>query len=156
MGVTDGTFIFLVVAVELSFILALLGVLCRTKVVPIADAEGFLRQGLLSESQSAANSAAAGGGGGPKVYRGVIFVTIGVFAGYASLNLLQHHLMDVMKGNVLAAQPDKASWPTAELGAVADWELRFKHAATANFVGNLVFRIAHNFFFACLVPRHRV
>lgn len=40
---------------------------------------------------------------------------------------------------------DVTVWPTAELGEVADWELRFKHAATCNFIGNLVFRIAHNF-----------
>lgn len=99
MAWSDETYITLVVVVELAFMVALLGVLCRTKVVPIADAEGFLRQGLLTEGAGNESS-----GGKPKVYRGVIFVTIGVFAGYASLNLLQHHLMDVMKGNVLSAQ----------------------------------------------------
>lgn len=36
------------------------------------------------------------------------------------------------------------------------FELQFKHAATFNLIGNLVFRLAHNIVFACIVPRYRV
>ena len=32
----------------------------------------------------------------------------------------------------------------------------FKHASTLNYVGNLIFRIAHNFIFFFLTPRQRV
>lgn len=33
---------------------------------------------------------------------------------------------------------------------------QFKHAATFNYIGNLVFRLAHNVVFACTVPRYLV
>jgi hypothetical protein len=71
--------------------------------------------------------------------------------------------MDVMKGSVLAAHAPfmpagnaTAAWPVAALGPEAAWEMAFKHAAASNYLGNLVFRLAHNVVFACLAPRQRV
>jgi|EP01046_Picozoa_sp_COSAG06_P034661 hypothetical protein len=149
-----------VIIAELAALAALLAVLCCRKKVPIADAEGFLQRGLLEEEASGGGGSRSAGVGtllpspATKVHRGVIFVTIGMFSGYASLNLLQHHLMDVMRGNIMKANAQQ--WPVAGLGPEADWETSFKHAAATNYIGNLTFRIAHNFFFACLLPRHRV
>eukprot|EP01043_Picozoa_sp_COSAG02_P030233 COSAG02_NODE_1922_length_10360_cov_38.101452_7_plen_352_part_00 len=144
-----------VLIVELAALSALLAVLCCRKKIPIADAEGFLQRGLLENAGSGGGSGEASLPMQPKVYRGVIFVTIGMFAGYASLNLLQHHLMDVMRGNIVAAHGGQ-QWPEPSLGPQTEWESSFKHAAASNYLGNLCFRIAHNFFFACIAPRHRV
>ena len=80
-------------------------------------------------------------------HRQVIIVTIGMFSGYAALSLLQHHLMGVMERNMPKDTTDAAK---------ADFEDLFKHAATFNLVGNFIFRIGHNFVFACVRPRYRV
>eukprot|EP00937_MAST-01D_sp_MAST-1D-sp2_P003013 g3013.t1 len=71
-------------------------------------------------------------------YEGML-VTIPVFMGYASCVTLQHALsdqMDVVKGSTRATE--------------------FKHAVSLNYVGNLVFRVGHNFVFARFKPRQRV
>jgi len=97
---------------------------------------------------------------GQKSYAWVIFVTIGMSAGYASLVLLQHHLMGVMEGNRYPAPPHKhnVSFTAASLGDVskAVFEAEFKHAASFEYIFNLIFRLAHNLVFACFIPRHRV
>eukprot|EP01045_Picozoa_sp_COSAG04_P018654 COSAG04_NODE_1741_length_5729_cov_3.082416_4_plen_422_part_00 len=80
-------------------------------------------------------------------HRQVIIVTIGMFSGYAALSLLQHHLMGVMEKNMPTDTTKDAKTH------FEDW---FKHAATCNLVGNFIFRIGHNFFFACVRPRYRV
>ena len=36
------------------------------------------------------------------------------------------------------------------------FESQFKHATSFVYIGNLVFRLAHNIVFACIVPRYRV
>jgi hypothetical protein len=71
---------------------------------------------------------------------------------YAALNLLQHHLMGVMEQNIA----DANNGTKMDSKTQASWELSFKHAATFNYIGNLVFRLAHNIVFACIVPRYRV
>lgn len=60
--------------------------------------------------------------------------------------------MGVMEDNITAF--NNGTKMTHE--AQETWELQFKHAATFNYIGNLVFRLAHNIVFACIVPRHRV
>jgi hypothetical protein len=75
----------------------------------------------------------------PPPYKRVILVTTSVFMGYAALVTLQHKLKDVH---------DETHHP--------EDSAMFKHASTLNYVGNLIFRIAHNFFFAFLSPRQRV
>ena len=88
-----------------------------------------------------------------------------------SMLLLQHHLMSVMEDNKAAAghgqhspsSTDSGSWvnDTMELGTSrrymkedclldTHWENLFKHAAAFNYVGNLIFRLAHNFVFGCV------
>ena len=118
------------------------------------------------------------GPGVQRIYRGVIFVTIGMFAGYASkqavtrgaiargpparthplfaacsyasLNLLQHNLMVQMENNM------KAAGTTMNDQDQKSFESQFKHAPSFVYIGNLVFRLAHNIVFACIVPRYRV
>jgi hypothetical protein len=109
-----------------------------------------------------------------------------MFSGYASLVLLQHHLMGVMEDNItnekgICAQSSATGHEACKLtngepgecgfpgystsGPLAckmgdkqhtDFESAFKHAASFNYIGNLIFRIAHNFVFAPFIPRHRV
>jgi hypothetical protein len=105
------------------------------------------------------------------VYRAVILITIGMSAGYAALLLLQHHLMDVMepKGAHHPSSSGSGSWinDTLQVGPPRrhlkedclpdkSWEDRFKHAATFNYLGNLIFRLAHNYVFGCVSARKRV
>ena len=78
-----------------------------------------------------------------EVWRRVIFVVIPVFMGYASLVTLQHRLKNRYAANY--GRPLTQD----ELDV-------FTHAATFNFVGNLVFRLAHNFVFAAFKPKGRV
>ena len=68
-----------------------------------------------------------------------MFVTTGIFMGYAAMVTLQHELKD---------EHDKAEHPP---DAIA-----FKYASQLNYVGNLIFRLAHNFIFFFLTPRERV
>ena len=68
-------------------------------------------------------------------YRIVVLVTIAIFMGYASLVLLQHRLSTKM---------------------CLESSSLYQHACSMNYVGNLIFRIAHNFVFAKIRPRHRV
>eukprot|EP00949_MAST-11_sp_MAST-11-sp1_P002202 g2202.t1 len=68
-------------------------------------------------------------------YRFTILVTIAIFSGYAMLVVMQEPL-GVAMGLSKSAE--------------------FHHACTLNYVGNLIFRLAHNFIFACFVPRTRV
>ena len=75
----------------------------------------------------------------PRVYRHVILVSTSVFMGYAALVTLQHRLKNVH--DEVPHPPDSTE---------------FKHASTLNYVGNLVFRLAHNFVFCFLSPRIRV
>jgi len=88
--------------------------------------------------------------------------------------LLQHHTMDVMKGNfedscgknmTSCALTDgstgicstKAPFQCQMTNdASSSFEDSFKHAASFNYIGNLIFRVAHNFVFAWAIPRHRV
>ena len=79
----------------------------------------------------------------PPTYRSVILVSTSVFMGYAALVTLQHRLKDVHDNN-----SEKAHLPSHST--------EFKHASTLNYVGNLVFRLAHNFVFFFLSPRQRV
>jgi len=79
-----------------------------------------------------------------KIYREIIFVTIAVFSGYAALVVLQQKLLKVFFQN---------STPGHDLDVQ---ENQFKHACSFNYVGNLIFRIAHNFVFGCVSPRRRV
>ena len=72
-------------------------------------------------------------------YRSAIFVTVSMFMGYAALVVLQHRLK---------VEHDKVPHP--------EDSLEFKHASTLNYVGNLIFRLAHNFVFCFLSPRQRV
>ena len=75
----------------------------------------------------------------PPVYRSVILVSTSVFMGYAALVTLQHRLKN--EHDSIPHPPDSTM---------------FKHASTLNYVGNLVFRVAHNFVFFFLSPRQRV
>lgn len=65
----------------------------------------------------------------------VILVTVAVFMGYAALVLLQNRLAKRM-----CLENDSI----------------FQHGCSFNYIGNLLFRIAHNFVFAPIKPRHRV
>ena len=141
----------------------------------------------FAERESALNqSLLPGGADAATTYRWVMFVTVGMFSGYASLVLLQHHLMGVMEDNITndhsAECGQNATTATdctlsngdsgmcgfkgyATSGPLAckmgddqqeSFEDKFKHAASFNYIGNLIFRIAHNFVFAPFIPRHRV
>lgn len=59
--------------------------------------------------------------------------------GYASLVTLQHRLKEAH--DAVPHPPDGTA---------------FKYASQLNYLGNLIFRIAHNFVFAFLTPRQRV
>ena len=133
--------------------------------------------GAYGGAQSQYSSEALGLSG-PMPYRGVVLITIGMSAGYACLVLLQHHLMDLMWGNVKAADthgPSShggggSSSQSSELYSDADalsgsptdkaheteFQEHFEHAASFEYIGNLIFRLAHNFVFASVVPRQRV
>ena len=177
--VSAGAIIAAVLIVEVVVIAMLLGCLYRrkqaTESLAQTEAASMLNQSLMPEDNAAAAP-----------YRWVIFVTIGMFSGYASLVLLQHHLMGVMEGNITnengaCAQSNatlhmactltnddagECGFPGyATKGPMAckmgsdgqkDFESLFKHAASFNYIGNLIFRIAHNFVFAPFIPRHRV
>jgi hypothetical protein len=71
----------------------------------------------------------------PPPHRSVILVTMAIFMGYAALVLLQHRLSQAMD---------------LETSTV------FQHGCSFNYIGNLIFRLAHNFVFSCIRPRHRV
>ena len=155
-----------VVVVEAVVITGLVAVLYRQrKQAEAAQARFHVQDGTLQSTVD------------QPVYRGVILITIGMSAGYASLLLLQHHLMSVMEDNKAAAghghhspsSADSGSWvnDTMEVGTSrrylkedckvdTHWENQFKHAATFNYLGNLIFRLAHNFVFGCVSPRNRV
>ncbi len=75
----------------------------------------------------------------PIVYRRTMLVTASIFMGYATLVTLQHRLK---------AEHDKVSHPPDDA--------QFKYASQLNYVGNLIFRLAHNFIFAFFTPRQRV
>ena len=70
-----------------------------------------------------------------RTYRIVILITIAIFMGYASLVLLQHSLSTKM---------------------CLESSSLYQHGCSMNYVGNLIFRIAHNFVFHKIRPRHRV
>jgi hypothetical protein len=86
----------------------------------------------------------AAGSASPPPHRLVVLVTLAVFMGYAALVLLQHRLSQAMHldGGPTAAEKQAASV--------------FEHGTSFNYIGNLIFRLAHNFVFFCLRPRHRV
>ena len=69
---------------------------------------------------------------------------VAVFMGCAALVLLQHRLSQAMHldGGTTAAEKQAAAV--------------FEHGTSFNYIGNLIFRLAHNFVFSCLRPRHRV
>jgi len=76
------------------------------------------------------------------VYREAFLVTCGIFMGYSCCVVLQHKLKDQIDDN---------------FGGLSDDQSKiFDHSATANFVGNLIFRLFHNVFFGCVSPRIRV
>lgn len=177
-GISAGTIIVIVLAVEVVVIGGILSCLHQRKGATASLAEresaSMLNQSLISSDKTTAP------------YRWVIFVTIGMFSGYASLVLLQHHLMGVMEDNItneqgICAQSSaklhmackltngddgvcgfpgySTSGPLAcKMGDTQHtaFESAFKHAASFNYIGNLIFRIAHNFVFAPFIPRHRV
>ena len=80
-----------------------------------------------------------GGAAELPAYRRCILVTCSMFMGYAALVTLQHQLKD---------ERDKSEHPP-DANA-------FEHASQLNYLGNLIFRLAHNFVFAFLTPRQRV
>ena len=179
-GVSAGAIIAIVLIAEVVVIGTLLACLYQRKAATESlaqtEASSVLNESLMP-SDNATNT---------PPYRWVIFVTIGMFAGYASLVLLQHHLMGVMEDNITNEQSTicgNATTPgaackltndhTGECGFPGystsgplackmgedqqkDFESAFKHAASFNYIGNLIFRIAHNFVFAPFIPRHRV
>lgn len=177
-GVSAGIIIVIVLAVEVVVIGGLLGCLYQRKKSAASFAETEAAS-MLNQSLMPSDNATA-------PYRWVIFVTIGMFSGYASLVLLQHHLMGVMEDNItnehgICAQSNAKLHTACKLtngddgvcgfpgystsGPLAckmgdtqhtDFESAFKHAASFNYIGNLIFRIAHNFVFAPFIPRHRV
>jgi MFS family permease len=77
-------------------------------------------------------------------HRLVVLVTLAVFMGYAALVLLQHRLSQAM-------HLDGGPTATEKRAAAV-----FEHGTSFNYIGNLIFRLAHNFVFSCLRPRHRV
>ena len=80
----------------------------------------------------------------PPPHRLIVLATVAVFMGYAALVLLQHRLSQAMHldGGTTAAEKQAAAV--------------FEHGTSFNYIGNLIFRLAHNFVFSCLRPRHRV
>ena len=72
-------------------------------------------------------------------YKQIIVTTTGMFAGYASMVVLQAKL----KSHLNIPQ-------TGEIAA------DFTFAVSCQYIGNLIFRIAHNFFFACVSSPTRV
>ena len=68
-------------------------------------------------------------------HRSVMLVTMAIFMGYAALVLLQHRLSQAM------------NLESSEI---------FQHGCSFNYIGNLIFRLAHNFVFSSLRPRYRV
>eukprot|EP01006_Ploeotia_vitrea_P004865 TRINITY_DN115622_c0_g1_i1.p1 TRINITY_DN115622_c0_g1~~TRINITY_DN115622_c0_g1_i1.p1 ORF type:complete len:455 (+),score=213.68 TRINITY_DN115622_c0_g1_i1:206-1570(+) len=73
-------------------------------------------------------------------YRHIIIVTISMFMGYAVLVSFQHKL--------------KAQDDISDTAGHASHEFGF--AVSFLYIGNLVFRLAHNFIFAPILPRRRV
>ena len=94
---------------------------------------------LLDSSKNRGNVSSS-----PPAYRWIILVTVAVFMGYAALVLLQHRLSQAMHLD--------GGYTDAEKRAAAV----FEHGCSFNYIGNLIFRLAHNFVFSCLHPRHRV
>lgn len=72
-------------------------------------------------------------------YRCVVLVSMGVFSGYAAMVSLQAKL----KSELGISQ----SGPDASL---------FTFAVSTQYIGNLIFRIAHNALFVCFTPAQRV
>ena len=78
-----------------------------------------------------------------KVYREVIFVTIAVFMGYASLVVVQKKLYNQYESN--------------NGGSLTKLETEiFEHGTSLVYFGNLCFRLLHNVVFAKITPRSRV
>jgi len=77
---------------------------------------------------------------GEPVHRSVCLVTMSVFMGYAILVSFQHKLK-------VRLGIDDEDHSRSEL---------FTSAVSFLYIGNLIFRLAHNLVFACLRPRHRV
>lgn len=77
---------------------------------------------------------------GERVHWEVIFVTLSVFMGYAILVSFQHDL----KHKLAITDGDEHR------------SNQFSFGVSFLYIGNLVFRMAHNFLFGCMVPRHRV
>eukprot|EP01029_Cantina_marsupialis_P018758 TRINITY_DN4322_c0_g1_i1.p1 TRINITY_DN4322_c0_g1~~TRINITY_DN4322_c0_g1_i1.p1 ORF type:complete len:423 (+),score=95.03 TRINITY_DN4322_c0_g1_i1:272-1540(+) len=75
-----------------------------------------------------------------KPYRLTFLVTLSVFMGYAILVSFQHKIKAKLH------IPDDKSHISHE----------FSFAVSFLYIGNLIFRLAHNFLFAFLVPRQRV
>ena len=73
-------------------------------------------------------------------HRLIIFVTLSMFMGYAILVSFQHKL------KVAYGIPDSGSPLSHE----------FSNAVSFLYIGNLIFRLAHNFIFAPIKPRNRV
>ena len=119
-----------------------------------AEEYGVARSSLVSPLMGPSDSAEMGGvvgerngakNGGGLSYPSAMFVTVAVFSGYAALVIYQHNLsgaMNLGKDNCDAAAKEKYA--------------QFKHATSLNYVGNLIFRIAHNFVLAPLRPSQRV
>ena len=78
-----------------------------------------------------------------KVYREVIFVTVAVFMGYASLVVVQKKLYNQFESN--------------NGGSLTKLETEiFEHGTSLVYFGNLCFRLLHNVVFAKITPRSRV
>eukprot|EP00937_MAST-01D_sp_MAST-1D-sp2_P003739 g3739.t1 len=73
-----------------------------------------------------------------------MFIVLPVFMGYAALFSLQ--------------RPLRLKFDTASLSshATASFKTRFQLGVSFLYIGNLIFRMGHNVFFGCLVPRQRV
>ena len=126
-----------------------------TSPTDVKDVEGMLKQTLIDPKKKLFSSDAdleSGLSGGEKKelvkvvddelppVRWIILVVIPVFMGYASLFSLQHKV--------------KAKYGIADDGSAAS--RAFGAAVSFLYLGNLIFRFAHNFVFFCVTPRWRV
>ena len=187
MAASAEVIIAIVITLEVLVIAVLVFMIYRRKnalAAEVANEANTTREGLLYTDDAADDKYdRVEQGGVPTVeeeersYPLVIMVTIGVFSGYASLVLLQHHTMGVMETNYVSTDAvctmnvtstvqcsltdgsdgicSKGSCKMTQ-DATDSFETIFKHAASFNYIFNLIFRLAHNFVFACVIPRYRV
>jgi hypothetical protein len=102
-------------------------------------------EGLINSSNGVAEEEGKKEGGEEKTYSEAIIVAMAVFSAYAAMVVLQHKLAGrYFEDTKLTGDELKAA------------KVSFQHACSFNYIGNMVFRIAHNFVFSGLSPRQRV